>query len=395
MKNRLTVAKIRALEPREKLIKISDGHGLALEVRPSGRMAWRWRYRLQGKRHELNLGIYPSVSLAEARTRRDVLLAGVGKGRSPADQRRLETQAQLSGITVKAFGERYMREVVNRVRKNPKSIQRYLDRDIYPTIGSKALVAVQKQELRDLIYARRNAGFEQAALSIRNLLKRLWDYAIELEMTDVNPAALIKPRFIAKVSSRTRVLSEGELKTFLAALDKSHIRNDMKMGLKLILLTLTRKSELRLARWEHINFERGEWEIPAANSKTEAAQIVYLSSQALQILTSLKLSHRSPIYLFPMQGTAHEPMSAGTLNLALSRIPLKIEHFTIHDLRRSAATTLAEQEFNADWIEKALNHKLKGVRGVYNRAQYATQRRTMLQAWADWLDSLEKHDGKQ
>lgn len=302
----------------------------------------------------------------------------------------MEKQAEMRGMTVKAFGEKYLQDIVARARKNPKVIQRYLERDIYPAIGAKSMAAVQKQDLRALIYAKRDEGHEQAALAIRNLLKRLWDYAIELEMTDVNPAALIKAKFVAQVSSRSRALSEAEIGLFLRALGRSRMRTDLKIALQLILLTLTRKSELRLARWEEFDLARAEWSIPPSHSKTDAAQIVYLSSQACALIEQLAAPDRRTGCVFPMQG-GRVPMAPSTLNKALKRLKLNVAHFTVHDLRRSAATILSEQEFNSDWIEKALNHKIKGVRGVYNRAQYATQRRTMLQAWADWLEELKQN----
>jgi len=166
---------------------------------------------------------------------------------------------------------------------------------------------------------------------------------------------------------------------------------DLKIALRLILLTLTRKSELRLARWEHIDFERGEWEIPPEQSKTGKGQIVYLSRQAQELFMRKRPSSMRPGgYVFPALGSnGSSPIGQSTLNRALERARRGMVHFTVHDLRRTGATRLSEMGFSPDWIEKALNHKLGGVRGIYNRAEYGTQRRKMLQVWADAIDALQ------
>jgi integrase len=197
-------------------------------------------------------------------------------------------------------------------------------------------------------------------------------------------------KYIATAKARSRALNEAEIRLFLNRLDAAPRPSELNHALRLILLTLTRKSELRMARWEHIDLERGEWEIPQENSKTGAGQIVYLSQQAIGILARLRSAARRAGYIFPAFGSnGSTPLSQSTLNRALERVQHGMAHFTVHDLRRTGATRLSEMGFNADWIEKALNHKLRGVRGIYNRAEYAAQRREMLQAWADTLEGLQ------
>jgi integrase len=178
------------------------------------------------------------------------------------------------------------------------------------------------------------------------------------------------------------------LKIFLQRLESPVINLRLRMALKIILLTLCRKSELRLARWEHIDFARGVWEIPAELSKTGMPHIVYLSRQAVECLETLKrLAGRAQVVL-PARWAVTQPICESTLNGLMLQVRWGIPHFTPHDLRRTGSTTLNELGYNADWIEKALNHSAKGIRGVYNRAQYGEQRRKMLQEWADWLERL-------
>jgi len=381
---------------------ICDGAGLWLEHHPSGVLSWRLRYTLRGWPGKVNLGRYPSVSLADARRRSAAIMAGIREGRSPAEQQRLAKQAAVHWASFKAFGDGYLRYLeLNRIRKDIKPIRRYLERDIYPVIGSKQIEKIEADELREMIFARRDEGKPQAALAIRNLLKRLFDYALVCGVVKSNPLLAIPPKFIAKTSSRNRSLDPVEIRIFLRALDVStKLKSKYKAALLLILLTLTRKGELLLAQWKHIDFGRGEWQIPQENSKTDASQIVYLSRQAIEILRerwkpyhSRSLGKLPNQYVFHAHKSPTQPMSASALNRALLNLRTELKHFTVHDLRRTAATNLSEQEHAADVIEKALNHKIKGVRGVYNRAQYATQRRAMLQDWADWLDSLRASSG--
>jgi integrase len=251
------------------------------------------------------------------------------------------------------------------------------------------VTSVDTTHVRDIVFSIRNAGHGQAALAVRNLLKRMWDYALICGVSVDSPVHRTPGKYVAVAKARSRALSETEIATLLKRLEAAPLRSELKSALRLILLTLTRKSEVRLARWEHINFERGEWEIPEENTKTGAGQIVYLSRQAMAMLETLRLPTRRTGYIFPaVESDGSTPIGQSTLNRALDRVQRDMAHFTVHDLRRTGATRLSEMGYQPDWIEKALNHKLRGVRGIYNRAEYAAQRRDMLQDWADALDGL-------
>jgi len=343
-----------------------------------------------GRRQRITLGHFPEMGLSAARAERDRMRQTIRAGRSPADERRRQKREALRCLTVKEFGERYVSEVVMKARKDAAPIRRYLERDIYPAIGAMPVSAVQTEHVREIVFPIRDAGHGQAALAVRSLLKRVWDYALACEVATENPARITAAKFIAAAKPCSRALNEAEVRQYLNRLDAAALPTKMKAALRLILLTLVRKSELRLARWEHINLERGEWEIPQENSKTGAGQIVYLSRQAIAILERLRPFSRRTGYVFAALGSdGSTPVGQSTLNRALERVQHGMTHFTVHDLRRTGATRLAEMGYQPDWIEKALNHKLRGVRGIYNRAEYAPQRRKMLQEWADALDSLQ------
>jgi integrase len=197
-------------------------------------------------------------------------------------------------------------------------------------------------------------------------------------------------RHVFKPKARERFLSPQEIRLFLRTVYHSNIRRQFKLSLHLLLITMTRKSELRLARWDHVDFDAGEWAITVENSKTGKPHIVYLSTQAKRLFEELKqLAGRSE-YVLPGRGVIDRPFAHNAINKAMFQATqsLDVPHFTIHDLRRTSSTLLHENDWSSDVIEKAMNHNVGGVRGVYNRAQYADQRRKMLQDWANYVDTL-------
>jgi integrase len=384
----LTDTKLKALKPRDRVYIVTDSRGLYVEVFPTGGVIWRCRYRLNGKQEKVTIGKYPSLTLKDARVKRDELMQLAARGKSPAKEKQLIKQRLSATTTVREFGERYYNEVVVRDRKDPTDMLRCLSKDIYPAIGEKSLQDVTVADIQRLVDMKKAHGFEAAAVSLRGVLKRLFDYAVARQVVDKNPAAALPTRFIAKLKARDRALTPEEIRTYLRTLYQSSIRQQFKLGLHLILLTLVRKSELLNARWEHVHLDEGFWEIPAENSKTGKPHLVFLSRQSVEVFRELQfLSGTSPLVL-PGRSSLDKPFAHNALNHALDGVTFPIAHFTIHDMRRTASTLLHERGFVSDVIEKALNHTMGGVRGVYNRAEYADQRRDMLQWWGDYVDSL-------
>jgi integrase len=176
----------------------------------------------------------------------------------------------------------------------------------------------------------------------------------------------------------------------LTAAYRSHIRRQFKVGLHLILLTMVRKSELLLARWDDVHLDAAEWHIPAENSKTAKPHIIYLPRQAVELFRELHLLATGSEFVMPGRGSLTKPFAHNAINTALKKAlqGQELPAFTIHDLRRTASTLLHENGWSSDVVEKTLNHNIGGVRGVYNRAAYADQRHGMLQYWADFIESL-------
>lgn len=385
----LTDTAIKALKPRATRYTVTDDKGLVLEVFPTGGMLWHYRYRLNGKQERVTLGRYPALSLKLARVQRDERATQVALGQSPAQQKQLKKVAPES-TTVAELGERFFREIVAKDRQDITLPRRYFDKAIVPAIGAKPVGEVTTDDVRAIIWKKKDEGFDAAAGAIRGVLKRLFDFAMTAGAATTNPVLALPMRHVHKAKSRDRALSPDEIRVFLKSAFESNIRRQFKIGLHLILLTMVRKSELLLARWEHVNLEHAEWHIPAEHSKTGKPHIVFLSRQSIALFNELQTLAGGSELVLPGRGSLNKPFAHNAINSAL-KVALQgqeIPSFTVHDLRRTASTLLHENGWASDVVEKALNHVIGGVRGVYNRAEYAPQRREMLQFWADYTDQL-------
>lgn len=385
----LTDARIKALKPvAGSRYSKADGGGLLLDVTPGGVKSWVFRYRLNGVREKVVLGRYPDMTLKVAREKRDELATQVASGKSPATEKKLARAGLATNPTMREFGERYYSEIVIERWKDPKPIRRYLDNEIFPTLGEKPLKDVDALGVQALVYRKRDNGQVTAAMQLRNVLKQMFDYAIERRLVTINPAAMIATRFIGKARRRSRVLTPNEIRLYLRTVYQSNIRRQFKLALHIILLTLSRKSELLLARWKDVDLQKGEWLVPAENAKGAKPHLVYLSTQVAEMFRELKALAGESELVLPGRGSRIRPFAKNALNKALEGLTFDMAPLTIHDLRRTGATLLTERGFNKDVIEKALSHEREGIRAVYILAEYAEQRKQMLQWWADFVDSI-------
>jgi integrase len=388
----LTEAKIKTLQPRDVRYLVSDGRGLNIEVLPSGKRSWIFRYRFRGAPEKVMIGRYPEMSLKRAREERDKRAGVLTQDKSPAQMKRLSKQQFTAEMTLKDFGERYFSEVTAKRWKDPGNIRRWLDNDIYPWLGSKALKEITPADVQRVVFRKRDHGAPASAAKIRGLLKEIFEYAAARQLIGSNPVASLPLRFITTARARTRALSAAEVGIYLRELYRSNVRRQFKLALNLILLTLVRKGELLLARWDELDPDAGEWNIPGKRTKNGKPHIVYLSRQAAVLFEELRGLASGSDFVLPGRSSLKKPFSLSALNHALEGVNFGLAPFTIHDMRRTASTILHEKGFPSDVIEKALNHTIGGVRGVYNRAEYADQRREMLQFWADHVEKLATED---
>lgn len=418
----LTDTKLRNLKAGEKAYQEADEGGLFMEVMPGGAKVWRLRYRIGGrgsKQEKVSLGEYPTYSLAEARTWRDDCKVLVGRGLSPmalkrgdpipedakpevkeiaqaflqnwcwraVEKAKAKEAEALAGDTVEAFARHWYAEIAEPANSNPRNIKRVLEKDVIPAIGSKLIADVTVSDVLAITDKIKARGADQMALQTRNVLKRLFAYAIAREKTAFNPAAAVEAKFVATAKSRDVALTPDELGRLLRAIYQSSIKRAHKLALHLLILCMVRKSELIEAKWEEIDFEKAEWSIPGERMKKDKPHLVPLPRQAVAMFEELKGLASGSEWIFPSRGDLNKPIAKSTLNVAVRTMDHDIQDFVIHDFRRTASTHLHEAGFNSDWIEKALAHETKGIRGVYNRAQYMEQRREMLQWWADFVNA--------
>ncbi len=385
----LNDTRIKALKPKAARYSVADGGGLVLEVMTSGAKIWRFRYSLHGKQQPLiTIGDYPATGLMAARERARRYTETVATGVSPvADAKRDRGEAE--GIrTVKEFGAYWLeKEIAGKSDEYRRTTTRALEKDVYPALGNKPLSEVSPGDVLAICDRIKNRGAPKMALHTRNVIKRLFEYAIARQLVTANPASAIVARFIATQDSRTRVLDPDEIGRVLRAVYASNIRRPLKLAIHLLVLTMVRKSELIEAQWSEFDLDAGIWRIPAERMKKDREHWVYLAPQAVAMFRELYDSRTSDEFVFPTVRGTDRPIAKSTLNQAIKALELEVQHFVLHDFRRTASTHLHEMGQSSDAIEKALAHSIKGIKGVYNRAEYADERRHILQLWAEFVDA--------
>jgi integrase len=237
----------------------------------------------------VRLGRYPAISLAEAREKRLEAEKLVAHGKSPAIEKTAHKAGLSARSTVAQFSERFIEDRVKPVRKNTKQIERYFRKQIIPEIGRQKIADVTAQQILAITDRLKGCGSPMAALEARNLLKRFFAYAMARQLATFNPAAAIPGSSIATPKARDRVLSTAEIHTYLDKLYRSDIARRYAISLHLILIALVSKSELVLAKCSEVDLEKGEWNIPAANTKMGKPRVVYLPSQAIALFDELKV----------------------------------------------------------------------------------------------------------
>lgn len=380
--------KIKAAKTTGKRYELVDGGGLYLEVTASGSKIWRYRYRLLGQRDKVKIGAYPAVSLTEARARRAELEAMVVRGKSPAREVvREKRQANQAG-TVGELAELYKKDIALRTKDKGEGTAWHFSAYITPKLGRFPLADVTPTDILHFLDGIKKSA-PASALAVHSTMRRMFDFAIGRQLMPTNPASAIPPRVVAEKKARTRALTPDEIGTLLRTLDGAKGEPTTLRSFPLLLLTMVRRNELLESSWDEFDLDGAIWTIPGERTKNGKTHVVPLSLQVVTILRGLHKTSGGIGLILPGRKPS-KGLSTGTLHESMTRNDnFGIARFTPHDFRRTASTILHEQGWNTDVIEKALNHTMKGVRGVYNKAEYLDQRREMLQAWADYLDALK------
>lgn len=392
----LTDAAIKALKPKEKLYKIVDRDGMYVVVQPSGAIVFRLDYRLNGRRETLTLGRYGPAGLSLARAREKVVDArrAISEGRSPAQEKQREKRRLQEAKSFGQFGERWLQEA--RMADSTRAMRRSIfERDILPAFRNRLLPEILPEDLRGLCAKVKERGAPATAVHVRDIVKLVFAFAILHGEKVANPADEVGSASIATFVPKDRSLSPAEIRIMLGQIEHVATLPTIRLGIKLILLSMVRKSELQDAVWDEVDFENAVWSIPKERMKRSKAHNVYLSQQMLDIFIALKTCAGNSKYVLPSRYDADAPMSRATFNRITTAVVerakkegLPLESFTVHDLRRTGSTLLNELGFNSDWIEKCLAHEDgRSSRGIYNKAEYEHQRRHMMQEWSNLVDA--------
>ncbi|MBS3835601.1 tyrosine-type recombinase/integrase [Proteus mirabilis] len=394
----LTDTKLRSLKPQDKLYKVSDRDGLYVAVTKSGVISFRYDYRFNGRRETVTFGRYSAdgITLAEARAELIEAKRLLNAGISPASKKRDGIESKKIGTVFKDYTVNFLRDAqyADSTRAMKEAI---IEKEIYPVFGKLQLEEITTPRLRALCEKIKDRGAKATALQVREIVGSVFTYAIDRGYEISNPADAIKASSIGTFQARERAMSPKEIGILFRELENYSCYPTLKLAVKFVLLTLVRKSEFIHATWDEIDFKNRQWVIPKGRMKGRKEHVIYLSDQAMDILTGMKVCAMGSNYLMPGRYDIKKPLSNAALNNVIDGTVKRInekgiefESVTIHDLRRTASTLLHEAGYNSDWIEKCLAHVQNGVRAVYNKAEYAEQRRKMLQEWADMVDEWIK-----
>jgi len=365
-------------------------------VQPSGAIVFRYDYRLNGRRETLTLGRYGPDGLSLARAREKLIDAkrAISEGRSPAQEKQHDKRRLKEAKRFGEFGEKWFQE--SRMADSTSAMRRSIyERDILPTFRNRLLTEIAPDDLRMMCGKVKDRGAPATAVHVRDIVKLIFAFAILHGEKVANPADEVGPASIATFVPKDRSLSPAEIRVMLGQLDHVPTLPTIRLGMKLFLLTMVRKSELQDATWDEVDFENAVWSIPKQRMKRSKAHNVYLSQQAVDIFIALKTCAGNSRYVLPSRYDADAPMSRATFNRITTAVVVRakkeglpLEPFTVHDLRRTGSTLLNELGFNSDWIEKCLAHEDgRSSRGVYNKAEYEHQRRHMMQEWSNLVDA--------
>lgn len=395
----LTNIKIKNAKPRikpdgsttTKPYRLSDEKGLYLEVAPNGGKWWRLKYRIGGKEKRLSLGVYPDVSLKDARERRDEFRKQIADGIDPSHTRKAEKQSigdQHSFETIAR--EWHTKFSANWTEDHAARTLTRIKNDAFPWIGNKNINDITAPELLTVLRRVENRGALETAHRINQICGQVFRYAIATGRAERDPSGDLKgalpPTRTKHHASIVEPKKIGELLRTINEYSGSFITST---ALKLSPLLFVRPGELRQAEWSEIDLEIAEWRIPPEKMKMRALHIVPLSTQAIDLLKEIQPLTGRDKYVFPSNRSVTRPMSNNTITAALRRLGYTKEEMTAHGFRSMASTILNEQGWNRDAIERQLAHSERdGVRAAYNYAQYLPERKKMMQSWADYLDGL-------
>lgn len=382
----LTEKAIQALKSREKLYRVRDGKvkGLCLEVRPNGSKLWRLRYqKINGKSTMMSLGEYPVITLAQARE-------------SALEKKRLKSQ----GIDISRSHDTRFNKIAedwlerNKLHWSPyyhKKVKERLDLNVLPFTNGMDIKDIHGPHLISILKRILQRDAHNTAHKTYQYLVKIFSWAFLIGLGLKNPAMDIKGYLTPLKKKPYPALTDpSQFSYIIKNIDNYTGSFVTTKALQLLVLTMLRPGEVRKAEWDEVNWTDKALKIPAAKMKMRKEHLVPLSTQAIDVLKEIQPLTGHGKYIFPGERSYTIPMSEGTMINAIRRMGYSKDELVAHSFRSIASTLLHDAGWDRDWIEMQLAHVKKGIRGIYNRAEYIDQRKEMLQAWANYIDYLRK-----
>ncbi len=393
MLDKLTEVAIKNAKAKGKPYKLADGGGMYLLVTKEGQKWWRFDYRIDGKRKTISLGVYDDVALKTARELRRAARAQVAVGTDPSNSRKAEKITREGAHTFRTVADEWLgKHQAVWAAATTKKTKAVLGNDLIPWLGPLPLNAISSSDVLKVLRRIEERGAHETAHKARQYCQQIFRYGIATGRTDYDPTHGVRGALApVPVKHHAAILEPKAIGKLLRAMDGYNGQFVTRCALSLAPIVFVRPGELRRAEWAEIDLDAGEWRISADKMKMKRPHIVPLSTQAIEILRELQPLTGKGRYVFPGIRSRDRPMSENTINAALRGIGYSGDQMVGHGFRSIASTRLNEMGWNRDAIERQLAH-VEGnqVRAAYNYAEHLSERRRMMQAWADYLDSLKR-----
>jgi len=400
----LTDKEIKASKPKTKEYKLFDGGGLYISITPKGHKWWRLKYRFNGKEKRISLGVYPTVSLADARAKREELKKLISNGIDPSEKNKKEKKEaqKLEAKKKNTFynvSQKWLQSYKNEVSENyHKKLGRALENYTYKKydkvhIKNTSIDEVTRLDIIAILEALKEKGLHETARRTMQILNKVYKYAVTHEYTPHNIIADIDSQIVLgkKIKQNYPTFTKKkDIKGLLLAIDEYQGSYSTKMALKVLSYLFVRSYNIRHMEWEEIDFKAKEWTIPADKMKMKKEFTLPLPHQVLTLLKELKANSLSKKYVFPSPIHKDRPLSDNALISALRRMGYTKEEFVPHSFRAMFSTIANEHGKERNVIEALLAHKNGNeVESAYNRAEYKKQKREVIQWYADYLEGVK------
>lgn len=393
---KFTQLSIEQLKPKEKryLVYEEGGKGLAIRVAPTGSLTFVWVYRYNKKLRYYTLGKINTklsgagLSLKEARKKVADAHRLLAQGIDPAVAEKTKITKNITDPTIEVLANKYMEDWAKPRKRSWKEDARILSHDVLPAWSKRKAVTIKRLDVIALLEEIKKRGSPIMANRVLAMVRRMFNFAIERDLLEVNSCTHIKP--IAKENRRDRVLTQKELQLFWHGLNKANMSEELKILLKLMLLTAQRKGELITAEWKDIDMANCWWTIPDNHAKNGLSHRVYLAAPSIQLLKQLNALNPDSIFLFPSPNKKSH-MTAACVSRAIIRSQeafIGIEAFTPHDLRRTAASYMTGLGINRLVVSKILNHVDNQITAVYDRHSYDKEKQVAMEQWEKQLGKI-------